>query len=107
MLKFNFANLNNRLKNQSENSCQKNCEGAKTAEIQEQSPQYVCQKPKYSAYRTVVARHEQFAARIRDRADEPDGLENCDNGSNCDNCNDCDCQENIDQQTKKQDHGLR
>jgi len=59
MLKFNFSNLNNKFK---------------SALLPKESPSEPPQaapetaimrsKPRYSAYRTVVMRHEEFSARL-------------------------------------------
>ena len=59
MLKFNFSNLNNRFKNVFPKE--------KEPEQTEVAPEQVIlprAKPRYSAYRTVVMRHEELSARL-------------------------------------------
>ena len=60
MFKFNFSNLNNRFKSvlpqKEKESEQKECSPCQTI-----SPK---PKPRYSAYRTVVMRHEELSSRL-------------------------------------------
>lgn len=103
MMKFNFAGLNNRLKpasNSEQNKYKKASalddyvkDGYTKDECQAERDTLLCPKPRYSAYRTVVARHEQFAARIKAKNDCDDGA--CDqnpcNKDACDGACDCTC----------------
>ena len=105
MLKFNFANLNNRFKAASDSEQKRRGDdvvldgyATQTGADHERQAMDIpaCPKPRYSAYRTVVARHEQFAARIKAKNHCDDGA--CDQNacnkeaSESDGCNG-DCQD--------------